>query len=156
MRRRADLLFVAAAILASATPAQAADRQSISIAPGRLGEAAIALGDPFLAGHRLRGASPNRIVARLGPAFAEGVAGGEAETWFGPVESAFGQHLVWIHDRIETRIPALDEIRNRVLEDWIEQESRRVLREHVDQRRTQVEIRILEDTGAMSREPAAG
>ena len=44
MRRRADLLFVAAAILASATPAQAADRQSISIAPGRLGEAAIALG----------------------------------------------------------------------------------------------------------------
>ena len=119
-------------------------------------EAAIALGDPFLAGHRLRGASPNRIVARLGPAFAEGVAGGEAETWFGPVESAFGQHLVWIHDRVETRIPPLDEIRNRVLEDWIEQESRRVLREHVDQRRTQVEILILEDTGAMSREPAAG
>ncbi len=119
-------------------------------------EAAIALGDPFLAGHRLRGASPNRIVARLGPSFADGVAEAETGTWLGPVESAFGQHLVWIHDRVESRIPPLEEIRTRVLEDWIEQESRRVLREHVDARRTQVEVRILDDTGAGRREPAAG
>ena len=33
-------------------------------------EEALSLGDPFLAGHRLRGATPNRIVARLGPDFA--------------------------------------------------------------------------------------
>ncbi|CAN0488304.1 unnamed protein product, partial [Discosporangium mesarthrocarpum] len=119
-------------------------------------DAAIALGDPFLAGHRLRGASPNRIVARLGPSFADGVAEAPTQTWVGPVESAFGQHLVWIHDRIESRIPPLDEIRTRVLEDWIEKESRRVLREHIDARRRQVEVRILEDPGAMRREPAAG
>ena len=72
MRRRADLLFVAAAILASATPAQAADRQSISIAPGRLGEAAIALGrqtgasigmsDQALAGLATRGVEGSLTV----------------------------------------------------------------------------------------------
>ncbi|MGW8202907.1 TonB-dependent receptor domain-containing protein [Sphingomonas bisphenolicum] len=48
MGRRADLLFVTAPaiaiVLATATPASGADRQDISIAPGRLGEAAIALG----------------------------------------------------------------------------------------------------------------
>ena len=44
MRRRTDLLFVTAAILATTAPAHAADRHRISIAPGRLGEAAIALG----------------------------------------------------------------------------------------------------------------
>lgn len=44
MGRRADLLLVTALIIASATPAQAADRQVIRIAPGRLGEATIALG----------------------------------------------------------------------------------------------------------------
>jgi len=44
MRRKADLLLVTALVLASAAPAQAADRQAISIAPGRLGEAAITLG----------------------------------------------------------------------------------------------------------------
>jgi hypothetical protein len=106
---------------------------------------AISSGDPFLAGHRLRGASPNRIVARLGPAFAEGVAGAPVETWFGPVESAFGQHLVWIHERVQSRIPPLAEIRKRVVEDWIEIESRKTLREHVEKRRTQVQVRILED-----------
>jgi iron complex outermembrane receptor protein len=42
MGRKADLLIVTA--LAIATPAQAADRQTISIAPARLGEAVVALG----------------------------------------------------------------------------------------------------------------
>ncbi|MCR9093847.1 MAG: peptidylprolyl isomerase [bacterium] len=147
--RRGDATRADATVLLERVRAQALDA-----------EAAIALGDPFLAGHRLRGASPNRIVARLGPDFAAGVAGADLRTWLGPIESAFGQHLVWIHDRVETRIPALDEIRTRVLEDWIEQESRRVLREHIDARRLQVEVRILEDDpaseGPMSREPAAG
>lgn len=119
-------------------------------------EAAIALGDPFLAGHRLRGASPNRIVARLGPTFADGVADAATGTWIGPIESAFGQHLVWIHDRVESRIPPLDEIRTRVFEDWIEKESRRVLREHVEARRTQVQVRILEDGSAPSGRRASG
>lgn len=48
MGRRADRLFVTAPaiaiVLATATPASGAERQDISIAPGRLGEAAIALG----------------------------------------------------------------------------------------------------------------
>ena len=44
MVRHADVLFVTALAIAAASPAQGADRQSISIAPGRLGEAAIALG----------------------------------------------------------------------------------------------------------------
>ncbi|MCI4589768.1 TonB-dependent receptor [Sphingobium sp. BYY-5] len=44
MLRRTDLHLVTALAIASAAPAQAADRQAISIAPGRLGEATIALG----------------------------------------------------------------------------------------------------------------
>src|SRR5690606_20210409 len=44
MVRKADVLFVTALAIAAATPARAADRQNINLAPGRLGEAAIALG----------------------------------------------------------------------------------------------------------------
>src|SRR3546814_16639445 len=44
MARHADVLFVAALAMMAASPGQAAERQQISIAPGRLGEAAIALG----------------------------------------------------------------------------------------------------------------
>lgn len=113
----------------------------------------VALGDPFLAGHRLRGATPNRIVARLGPIFADGVAHAAAGRWIGPVESAFGQHLVWIHERVESRIPNLEEIRSRVVEDWIEQETRVALRKHVEGRKLVVRIQILEDTNATSPEP---
>lgn len=111
-------------------------------------EAAIALGDPFLAGHRLRGATPNRLVARLGPAFAEGVEDAPEGRWFGPVASAFGEHLVWVHERVPSRIPPLEEVADRVREDWIEEESRAALRAFVDQRRAEVEIRIVEDAAS--------
>jgi hypothetical protein len=108
-------------------------------------EDAIALGDPFLAGHRLRGATPHRVVARLGPVFSDGIANAPVGRWFGPVESAFGQHLVWIEDRVPARVPPLSEIRDRVIEDWIEAESRKALREHVEARRLEVDLRIVED-----------
>lgn len=117
-------------------------------------EAAIREGDPFLAGHRLRGASPTRIVARLGPSFAAGVDEAPVRRWIGPIESAFGQHLVWIHDRTESRIPALDEIERRVVEDWFERESRAALREFLDRRREVVEIRVI-DEGSSAGDAAA-
>ena len=44
MARHADVLIVTALAMMAASPARAADRQQISIAPGHLGEAAIALG----------------------------------------------------------------------------------------------------------------
>jgi hypothetical protein len=109
-------------------------------------DGAIRAGDPFLAGHRLRGASPTRIVARLGPSFADSVASAPVEVWLGPIESAFGLHLVWIHDRKPSRIPELEEIEKRVLEDWIERESRKALREHIERRRALVEVRFIDDS----------
>ncbi|MCA9501799.1 MAG: peptidyl-prolyl cis-trans isomerase [Spirochaetaceae bacterium] len=111
-------------------------------------EAATALGDPFLAGHRLRGATPARLVARLGPDFAAGVQGGALARWIGPVDSAFGSHLVWIHERVPSRIPELEEVRTRVVEDWIELESRKALREQVEARRKQIEVRVVDDEPA--------
>jgi hypothetical protein len=107
--------------------------------------AAVALADPFLSGHRLHTATPNRIVARFGPAFAAGVEHERALRWVGPVESAFGAHLVWIHERIESRIPTFDEVQQQVLEDWITEETRRALRAQIGRRRRIVEVRVIED-----------
>lgn len=118
-------------------------------------DAAIAAGDPFLAGHRIRGATPNRIIARLGPAFAEGVSDAQPNTWLGPVESAFGQHVVWVHDRKESHVPPLGEIRNRVYEDWVEQQSRKALKDHIERRRLQVEVRFIDDTVSMGNDATA-
>jgi len=107
--------------------------------------AAVELADSFLSGHRVRGATSNRIAARFGPAFAADVEHERTLLWIGPVESAFGAHLVWIHERIESRIPAFDEVRKRVLEDWITEETRRALRAQIERRRLMVEVRVIED-----------
>ena len=118
------------------------------VAPG----AAVLLGDPFLGGHTLRGATPTRIAARLGPAFADSIADAEPNRWLGPVESAFGPHLVWIERRIESRLPPVEEIRTRVLDDWLENRTREALREEVVRLRTQVEVRWIDDR----KKPSAG
>jgi len=108
-------------------------------------ETAVALGDPFLSGHRLRAATPNQIVARFGPAFAAVVEHEAVLRWTGPIESAFGSHLVWIHARTESRIAGFGEVRKRVLEDWITEETRAALRAQIERRRRVVEVRVIDD-----------
>ena len=110
-------------------------------------EAAVALGDPFLGGHTLRGATPTRIAARLGPGFANALTDAEPGRWLGPIESAFGPHLVWIERRVPSRIPAFEEIRSRVLDDWLEDRTREALREQATRLRAGVEVRWIEDRG---------
>jgi len=108
-------------------------------------EAAVERGDPFLAGHRLRGVTPSQIVSRLGPEFAAGVAEAPTGRWIGPVDSAFGSHLVWIHERIESRVPAFEEIRSRVLADWLDEATERALRAQAARMRERVEIRFVDE-----------
>jgi hypothetical protein len=119
-------------------------------------DAATLLGDPFLGGHTLRGATPTRIAARLGPGFADAIADAQPERWIGPIESAFGPHLVWIERRIESRIPAYEELRTRVLDDWLEQRTREALRDEAARLRAQVEVRRLDDRREDRREASAG
>ncbi|MFO0687546.1 MAG: peptidylprolyl isomerase [Myxococcota bacterium] len=108
-------------------------------------DAAVALGDPFLGGHTLRGATPVRIASRLGPDFAAAMEKAQAGQWLGPIESAFGPHLVWIERRIESRIPPFEEIRQRVLDDWLEERTREALRAEATRLRAGVEVRWIED-----------
>ena len=108
-------------------------------------EAGIERGDPFLSGHRLRGATPTRIVARFGPQFEASVADARTRQWFGPIASAFGSHLVWIHERAESRVPDYQEVQTLVLEDWVRLESRRSIRAEINRHRERIELRIVED-----------
>lgn len=108
-------------------------------------EDAASRGDPFLVGSRFRAATPRRLVARFGPAFEAGVREAPVGRWIGPIESAFGLHAVWIHARAPERLPPLEEIRDRVVADWREAESRRALRAYIERRRAAVELRFVGD-----------
>jgi parvulin-like peptidyl-prolyl isomerase len=54
----------------------------------------------------------------FGETFAERLAGLPTGEWSGPVESAFGLHLVFVDASTEERFPALPEVREEVARDW--------------------------------------
>lgn len=59
-------------------------------------EEAIRLGDPFPLGHRFERRTPRDLERSLGGDFAGRVFDSSPLEWSMPIESAYGQHLVWI------------------------------------------------------------
>jgi hypothetical protein len=63
--------------------------------------------------------SPLREIARVfGDDFAAEAAKSSPGRWFGPIESGFGLHLVFVESREEGRLPELAEVRDAVGSDW--------------------------------------
>ncbi|HKA30561.1 MAG TPA: peptidylprolyl isomerase [Candidatus Binatia bacterium] len=79
-------------------------------------EEAAALGDAFLAGATVHGASGSELERIFGPEFTAAVWDAPPGTWIGPVPSTYGQHLVWIRERVPGRLPSLEAVRSRVLQ----------------------------------------
>ena len=59
-----------------------------------------ALGDPFLLGEEFRGVSPSKLTSIFGEDFSKRIAAMETGRWRGPISSGFGQHFVFIGERI--------------------------------------------------------
>jgi hypothetical protein len=79
---------------------------------------ASALGDRTLLDH-LYADIRSRDIARLfGEEFAAAVLEFEPGAWHGPIESSYGVHLVFVDQRTESRMPALDDVRPRVRREW--------------------------------------
>ncbi|MFP6655334.1 MAG: peptidylprolyl isomerase [Myxococcota bacterium] len=104
---------------------------------------AIQLGDSFLSGHDFHRATSNQIAAQLGSGFEARLSALPTRRWNGPIETPFGLHLVWIEERIESRIPPYPQVRAQVLEDWFREATRKALRREIERHREDVEIRII-------------
>lgn len=75
-------------------------------------------GQPSMLPERLDGV-PSREVARvMGEQFLDGLAEAPVGRWSPPIESGYGLHLVYVHERVEGRPPTLDEVRPMVVRDW--------------------------------------
>ena len=77
-----------------------------------------ALGEHTLLPARLGLSPPNAIDGVFGRGLFERLAELPPGTWAGPVESAYGVHLVRILDSLPARMPRLEEVRDAVLRDW--------------------------------------
>jgi peptidyl-prolyl cis-trans isomerase C len=78
----------------------------------------VSVGDLFMLGNQYKDHNQAEVARMLGPEFASAIAELPAKQWQGPVKSAYGLHLVYIHERTTPRLPPLAEIRNRVLTEW--------------------------------------
>jgi parvulin-like peptidyl-prolyl isomerase len=75
-------------------------------------------GDATLLLAAMEAASPQAIANAFGEEFARQVDEAPVGQWSGPIESAFGVHLVRVDERVITEAPTLGEIRPIVLREW--------------------------------------
>jgi hypothetical protein len=78
----------------------------------------VPLGDPFLLGTDHGAQTRQSLEALFGASFARAVFESEVNIWQGPIESAYGFHLVRVKERTEDRLPPVAEVRAQVLADW--------------------------------------
>ena len=77
-----------------------------------------ALGDPFLLEHYFEATPASEIGKQFGEKFAANLSELSPGRWQGPVESGYGQHLVFVSGRTEGRVPELAEVRDAVSRDF--------------------------------------
>ena len=105
-KRGADAAADARAVLASLDAATPISQQTSE------------LGDPFMLGYDYKEVEQTELAGRFGESFAAGVAALEPGRWHGPVRSGYGEHLVYLQSQRPRRLPALAEVRTRVMTDW--------------------------------------
>ncbi len=76
------------------------------------------LGDPFLLGDEFQLVSQHEVASVFGDGFAKRLWAMEPARWQGPIPSSFGQHFVYITERIPGGVPPLDAVRDAVRREW--------------------------------------
>jgi hypothetical protein len=71
-------------------------------------------GDPFLLSAGQPPQTRRELADRFGSAFADGVFEAPPGRWSGPIASAYGVHLVWVHERTPERALSFEKVRERV------------------------------------------
>ena len=77
--------------------------------------------------------------------FSDQVFNAEKGEWVGPQQSELGQQWLRVIDSEDSKTPSLDEIRNRVRLEWIDQEEETRLQREVDQLWEKYSVKILGD-----------
>lgn len=82
------------------------------------------LGDPFMLKRDFKNLNAVEVTRLFGAVFKSGIFSASQNAWQGPVESAFGLHLIRINNITPQSTPDFDSIRNDVAAAWQEQAQR--------------------------------
>ena len=111
----------------------------------RTPDEAIDLGDPFPLGHSLVARSKLDLRRTFGADFGAQVFDTRLKTWSQPIESAYGQHLVWTSRVIAGVIPPFEEVGDHIRSEIERERQQRKLEAFLLQQRSQVSI-VIETT----------
>lgn len=113
-----------------------ADTEALVAELRGLGEAAASrpdeFGDRFMLQHYYPQKTQQRIAALFGTAFAESTFDLAPGEWHGPVLSGYGQHAVFVHAREDFPVPELDEVRDQVRQDWVDENRREITEKYYE------------------------
>jgi hypothetical protein len=84
------------------------------------------LGDPFMLQRYYPEKDQQRIASLFGQGFAQSVFELAPGQWHGPVLSGYGTHLVYVEAVTEFPTPPLEEVRERVTQDWVDENRRKI------------------------------
>jgi hypothetical protein len=122
--------------------AAAAQRLAALRAEGVAPGADAAHPDPFLYPPAQPSQTEAELADRFGDAFAAGVFAAGPGAWAGPIRSAYGSHLVWVHEHEPGRALGFDEVRERVRHEVIALRRRAALDAHLAELRDGVPVRV--------------
>ena len=100
------------------------------------------MGDPILLPFENPRLRSRQIADQFGPSFAAQLDDVEPGQWAGPIESAYGVHLVHVHERTPGRMPALDEVRDNVQREWFAARRAESKQQFFDSLRNKYDVRI--------------
>lgn len=119
-----------------------------------LGVAATVPGsDPTLLPGTLRAARSSEIARTFGAGFADTLAALPTGEWQGPVESAYGLHLVRIGEKVPGKDPVLAEVRDAVERDWSAAQAERLNEAFYEAVKDRYTVRLAGNAGGTT--PAA-
>jgi hypothetical protein len=112
-------------------------------------------GDPTMLPPTMEAATPQAIANTFGDEFVQQVDAAPVGQWSGPVESAFGLHLVRVDQRGVGKTPTLAEIRPIVLREWQSGERQRQNKAFLAALRDKYEVRVEGPAAELFAAPAA-
>ena len=104
-------------------------------------DTALSLGDPFARGSTMA-LTPQQIDDTFGPGFAAAIADLPEHIWAGPVQSTFGEHLVWISERSAGEPSRYASVRSRVLHELLHERGEQRLHDNLRDLRARYDVRV--------------
>lgn len=107
-------------------------------------------GDPFLLGQEFKGVSAREITKMLGSSFAANITSAPQGQWTGPLESIYGQHLVYLESVQPGRPADYATVRSAIVARLYAEQEAAALRRELNALRQRYRFRIAGSAGGDS------